>query len=158
MLEPEKYPAALAEIEAIEAAGDFENPRYMELLTEQHYVKHILHRPPDQWPDWANRAFEHQNPEIYLLIQGSSELGASGRVADWDRTADLHRITVPTLVIGARYDTMDPEHLRLMADQLPNGTYLYCPDGRHLSIYVAPHETCRVRTFTHSTVGPIWKV
>jgi proline iminopeptidase len=64
-------------------------------------------------------------------MQGPSELGASGLLVDWDRTADLVNIAVPTLVIGARYDTMDPAHMEWMAGQFPNGSYLYCPDGSH---------------------------
>ena len=52
-------------------------------------------------------------------MQGPSELGSSGKLADWDRTADLPRIDVPTLVIGATHDTMDPAHMRWMAEQLP---------------------------------------
>ncbi len=32
---------------------------------------------------------------------------------------DLAQITVPTLVIGAEHDTMDPAHLRWMSRQLP---------------------------------------
>ena len=132
---PQMDPAALAEIKALEAAEDFENPRYMELLMEQYYVNHILRRPPDQWPDAVNRTLEHVNPAIYTLMQGPSELGASGRLANWDRTADLGRITVPTLVIGARYDTMDPVHMEWMAEQIPNGQYLYCPNGSHLAMF-----------------------
>jgi proline iminopeptidase len=133
VLMPQMDPGALAEIKALEAAEDYENPRYMELLIEHHYTHHFIRVPADQWPDALNRAFEHINHEIYVLMQGPSELGASGRLADWVRTSDLSRIEVPTLVIGARYDTMDPEHMRWMADELPNGSYLYCPDGSHLS-------------------------
>lgn len=68
-------------------------------------------------------------------MQGPSELGMSGTLLDWDRTADLHRITVPTLVIGARHDTMDPAHMEAMAARFPNGRYLSCPDGSHLAMY-----------------------
>jgi proline iminopeptidase len=68
-------------------------------------------------------------------MQGPSELGASGRLLEWDRTADLSRIETPTLVIGARHDTMDPEHIEWMANELPNGTYLYCPNGSHCAQY-----------------------
>jgi proline iminopeptidase len=135
VLEPQMDQAALAEIKALEAAEDFENPRYMELLTNYHYVNHFLRLPPDQWPDAVNRAFEHINPGVYVLMQGPSELGASGRLVHWDRTADLGRISVPTLVIGARYDTMDPDHLAWMAEQLPQGQYLYCPNGSHLAMF-----------------------
>ena len=42
---------------------------------------------------------------------------------------------MPTLVIGARYDTMDPAHMEMMARRLPNGRYLYCPNGSHLAMY-----------------------
>jgi len=42
---------------------------------------------------------------------------------------------VPTLVIGARFDTMDPRHMEWMANQIPNGQYLYCPNGSHLAMY-----------------------
>ena len=38
-------PAALAEIRAIEAAGDFGNPRYMELLVPHYYAQHICRLP-----------------------------------------------------------------------------------------------------------------
>lgn len=51
-----------------------------------------------------------------------------------DRFEGLARITVPTLVIGAEHDTMDPDHLRAMVEKLPNGTYHHCPAGSHLAM------------------------
>jgi len=75
------------------------------------------------------------NKKIYIPMQGPSEMGASGNLADWDRTADLARITVPTLAIGARYDTMEPAQMKLIADRVRHGRYLYCPNGSHLAIY-----------------------
>lgn len=91
--------------------------------------------PADQWPDPVNRAFKHLNPKVYIPMQGPSELGASGKLASWDRTADLRNISVPTLTIGAQFDTMDPKHMAWMAKQLPKGRYLYCPNGSHLANY-----------------------
>jgi proline iminopeptidase len=91
--------------------------------------------PPDQWPDPVNRAFKHLNPKIYVPMQGPSEMGASGKLANWDRTKDIHAITVPTLVIGAKYDTMDPAHMEWVSKQLPKGHYLFCPNGSHLAEY-----------------------
>ena len=127
----------LAEIKALEAAGQIEDPRYMELLTEQHYVHHVLRLPPADWPDPVQRGFAHINPAIYVSMQGPSELGisADAKLVNWDRFADLASIEVPTLVIGARHDTMDPAHMKAMADALPQGRYLYCPDGSHLAMY-----------------------
>jgi proline iminopeptidase len=137
VLMPEMDQAALAEIKALEASGQTEDPRYMELLAEQHYVHHVLRMPPEQWPDPVQRGFAHINPDIYVSMQGPSELGisASAKLAHWDRTAELASIDVPTLVIGARYDTMDPAHMEMMAGRLPQGRYLYCPRGSHLAMY-----------------------
>jgi len=137
VLMPEMDQAALAEIKSLEAAGDTGNPRYMQLLYEQHYVHHVLRMPPDEWPDPVQRGFAHINPAIYVSMQGPSELGisADAKLAAWDRSEDLRRIEVPTLVIGARHDTMDPAHMKAMADALPQGRYLHCPDGSHLAMY-----------------------
>jgi proline iminopeptidase len=125
----------LAEIKQLEAAEATDNPRYMELLLPHHYVQHILRMPFEAWPDPVKRTLAHINPAVYVPMQGPSELGASGKLADWDRTADLPKISVPTLVIGARYDTMDPAFMEMMAGKFPRGTYLYCPLGSHLAIY-----------------------
>jgi proline iminopeptidase len=91
--------------------------------------------PADEWPDPVVRAFKHINQAIYASMQGPSELGASGKLANWDRTGDLHRLEVPTLVIGARLDTMDPAHMEWMARTVRRGTYLHCPHGSHLAMY-----------------------
>jgi proline iminopeptidase len=125
----------LAEIKGFEERGDTEDPRYLELLLAHHYVEHVLRMPPDDWPEPVNRMFGHLNQAVYVPMQGPSELGASGRLEHWDRTADLPAITVPTLVIGASHDTMDPKHLEWMAGQLADGRYLHCPNGSHLAQY-----------------------
>ena len=123
----------LAEIKWFESEGKTADPRYEQLLTEHHYVLHVCRMPQADWPDPVNRGLSHINPAIYVPMQGPSELGLSGTLEDWDRSADLRHIDVPALVIGATHDTMDPAHLRWMSQQLPQGRYLHCPDGSHLS-------------------------
>jgi proline iminopeptidase len=135
VLMPAMDQTVLSDIKALEAAGRYDDPHYMELLMPSHYTQHLLRMPPDQWPEPVNRTFKHVNPKIYIPMQGPSELGASGKLATWDRSADLKTITVPTLVIGARYDTMDPKHMEWMSHQLPKGRYLYCENGSHLAEY-----------------------
>jgi proline iminopeptidase len=135
VLMPAMDPAVLAEVKRLEASKQHESPRYMELLVPSYYTKHLLRMPPDQWPDPVNRAFKHMNRAIYVPMQGPSEMGASGKIANWDRTADLPKIAVPTLVIGARHDTMDPAHMEMMARRVQKGRYLLCPNGSHLALY-----------------------
>lgn len=135
VLMPAMNQQVLAEAKRLEATGNTADPRYMELLIPEHYEKHILRMPAAQWPDPLNRSLEHVNLKIYVPLQGPSELGLSGKLLTWDRSADLGKITVPTLTIGARYDTMDPKHMEWMASAVKNGRYLYCENGSHLAMY-----------------------
>ena len=126
-------PQVLQEIRDIEAKNDFSNPRYMELLIPHFYKEHICRMK--EWPDGLNRAMKHANGEIYVMMQGPSEFGISGRLAKWDIKQRLHEISVPTLMIGARYDTMDPKAMEEQSKLVKNGQYLYCPNGSHLSMW-----------------------
>ena len=138
VLMPAMDQAALADIKRHEADGTTSDPRYEQLLMEQHYRWHVCRMPVSEWPEPVTRCFGHINPAIYVPMQGPSELGLSGTLEGWDRTADLPGIDVPALVIGAAHDTMDPGHMRWMAGQLPQGRYLHCPDGSHLAQFDDP--------------------
>jgi proline iminopeptidase len=135
VLAKQMNPAVLAEIEKIEAAKDFANPRYMELLIPNFYEKHILRFPAKNWPEPVNRSFAKMNQSLYVTMQGPSEFGVAGKLEQWDRKGQLKDIAIPTLVIGAQHDTMDPKHMSAMAKLTPKGTYLYCENGSHMCMY-----------------------
>lgn len=136
VLMPAMDQKALAEIRQLEADKKYDDPRYMELLLPNFYVHHILRMPPDEWPDPVMRSIRHMNPKVYVPMQGPSELGShDARLEHWDRVADLPRIAVPTLVIAGRHDTMDPAHMKMVAQKVQHGRLLLCPDGSHMSLY-----------------------
>jgi len=139
VLGPKMDPAVFKEIMDLEAREDFNNPRYNELLTNHYYTKHILRKPVDEWPKSINLFFEHLNPKIYIYMQGHSEFGMTGnaRLKDWDVSDRLKEIKVPTLVLGGKYDTMDPEYLKWMAEQVQNGRSA-TTNGSHLSQFDDP--------------------
>jgi len=128
-------PEVLKELRAIEAKSDFSNPRYMELLMPNFYEKHILRLPAKDWPEPVTRSLGKTNQSLYVTMQGPSEFGISGKLEKWNRMPDLKNITIPTLVIGARYDTMDPKHMEEMSKLVKKGTYLFCPRGSHMAFY-----------------------
>lgn len=128
-------PKVLEEVRALEAKKDFNNPRYMELLIPHFYEKHLCRFPAAEWPEPVNRAFKHFNQTIYVMMQGPSEFGVSGKLEKWDIKAQLPNITVPTLTIGATHDTMDPKHMEWMSTQVKHGRFLLCPNGSHLSMW-----------------------
>jgi proline iminopeptidase len=137
VLMPQMDQKVLAEIKQLEAEKKYEDPRYMDLLLPNYYVHHILRMPPDQWPEPVIRSMvKHMNAKVYIPMQGPSELGShNAKLEHWDRVADLPKITVPTLVIGARYDTMDPAHMKMVSEKVRHGRYLYCSNGSHMAMY-----------------------
>ena len=126
-------PKVLEEINTLETNKDFNNPRYFELLIPNYYKVHLCRL--NEWPDGFNRSMKHVNSEIYTMMQGPSEFGISGRLAKWDIKARLKEIAVPTLMIGAKYDTMDPKAMEEQSKLVKHGRYLYCPNGSHLSMW-----------------------
>lgn len=137
VLGPQLDPKVYEEIKLIEAKKDFTNPRYSELLTNHYYTQHVLRLPVEEWPEAISRTFNHTNNQVYVHMQGHSEFGITGdaTLKNWDVKNRLKEIAVPTLVIGAKYDTMDPKHMEWMSTEVQNGTYLFCPNGSHLSQY-----------------------
>ena len=133
VLAKQMNPKILAEIRAIEAKKDFANPRYMELLIPNFYHEHICRLT--NWPDALNRSFKHVNNAIYTQMQGPSEFGISGLLANWDIKNRLKEISIPTLMIGAKYDTMDPKAMEEQSKMVQHGEYLYCPNGSHLAMW-----------------------
>jgi len=131
-------PNVLAEIREIEARKDFSNPKYDSLLMPNFYQQHICRLA--EWPDPVVRAFTHLNSmtvpkQIYVMMQGPSEFGIAGRLANWDIKTRLKEIKVPTLMVGAKFDTMDPNAMEEQSKMVQHGRYLYCPNGSHLCMW-----------------------
>ena len=139
VLAPKLPPAVRDTLLAIEAAGAYDDPRYLALLGEHYYPRHVIDVPLAEWPDAVQRTFAHLNPEVYVHMQGPSEFGIKGdaTLQGWDITDRLGEIEVPTLVVAGREDTMDPEFLRAMAARFPRGEYLLNAGG-HLVQFDSP--------------------
>ena len=137
VLAPKLDQTALAAIRNYEALEDYTNPKYLELVSTHYYPKHVLRMPIENWPNPVLRSLNGVNYQMYLHMQGPSEMGVVGNATlkNWDRKADLPKITVPVLTVGAKYDTMDPKQMEWMSTQVQNGTYHHCPNGSHWSMY-----------------------
>lgn len=127
--------AVVDTINLMESRGEYSSPRYMELLIPNFYEKHFLRIPAANWPEPVSRSSSKINIPLYVTMQGPSEFGIAGRLANWDIRSQLKNISVPTLTIGGKHDTMDPEHMKWMSGQVQKGSYLFCPNGSHMSMY-----------------------
>lgn len=124
-------PSLIDSLESYELAGDFLNPEYEELVYTNYYLKHLCRL--EQWPDAVNRTFKHLNYEVYSYMQGPSEFVPGGILKDWTVWEDLKTLSVPTLTVGAAYDTMNPAEMEEMSTLVQNGRYHHCPNGSHMA-------------------------
>ncbi|MFZ1940551.1 MAG: proline iminopeptidase-family hydrolase [Terracidiphilus sp.] len=122
-----------AQMDALEAAKDYENPAYNHIVEETLYPKMLCRLTP--WPEPVSRAFRLANEKIYNQMQGKSEFEVVGNLKDWERWDRLHEIRVKTLTMGAAYDEMDPADMVKMAKMMPNATSAICPNGSHLALW-----------------------
>ncbi|MCU1251659.1 MAG: fpaP [Edaphobacter sp.] len=129
LLSPEKF----AQLNALEAKQDYDNPAYEKIMMEDLYPQMICRTHP--WPEPLTRAFRHLNDKIYNQMQGKSEFLVTGNLKDWERWDRLHEIKTKALTIGARYDEMDPEDMKKMATLMPNATSAICPNGSHMCFW-----------------------
>ncbi len=140
VLGPQLPPDVFSQIKEFEKNKDYTNPKYTELLFKYYYTEHILRKPLEEWPESINRCFKHINPNVYVFMQGPSEFGITGNASlkDWDVKSKLKTLTVSTLTIGAKHDTMDPKHMEWISKEVQHGRFLFCANGSHLSQYDDP--------------------
>jgi proline iminopeptidase len=105
----------------------------MKAMFEQVYTRHLCRLDP--WPDPVARTFKHLAAPVYNTMQGPNEFVVTGTFKDWDRWKDLPEIRVPTLLMGARYDEMNPEDIRKMGRLIPRSRVVICENGSHLAMW-----------------------
>jgi len=132
-LRSQMRPSLIDSLKYYEDREDYQNPVYLELSFNEYYTKHVCRLA--EWPEPLNRSFAHINQHVYEYMQGPSEFVPGGILKDWTVWDRLQELTVPTLTVGAKYDTMNPEEMEEMSKLVQNGRYLYCPNGSHLAMW-----------------------
>jgi proline iminopeptidase len=123
----------IAILDKYEARSDYDNPEYQKAMMEQVYSLHVCRLDP--WPEPVERCFKHMNPKVYNTMQGPNEFVITGNFKNWDRWNDLPKISVPTLVVGGRYDEMNPEDIEREGRLIPRSRVLICEKGSHLCMW-----------------------
>lgn len=132
-LRSQMRPSLIDSLKYYEDRGEFHNPVYENMVFKEYYTKHLCRITP--LPDPVARSFKHVNGFVYEYMQGPSEFVPGGILKGWSVWDRLHEIKVPTLTVGAKYDTMNPEEMKEMSKLVQNGRFLYCPNGSHLAMW-----------------------
>jgi proline-specific peptidase len=100
-------PEDAAAIERCELAGRYDDPRYLE--ASEAFTRRWVCRL-DPLPEVLTRHWTTvDHAPAYRTMYGSGQFTVTGNLRNWDRTDDLGRIRVPSLVTCGRHDKFVPE-------------------------------------------------
>ncbi len=111
------------------AAGTYDDPAFLEASME-FYRRHVCRLDP--WPEaFLKTAEALDGNQVYLTMNGPNEFTLVGTLRDWDRSADLGRITQPTLITCGRYDEITPACSQTILAGVPQGRMVVFEESAH---------------------------
>jgi len=123
---PEPHRSALIELGD---RGEYDHPDYLAAV-DVFYHRHLCRAEP--WPEALVLSSEQMDGnQVYLTMNGPTEFDVIGLLRDWDRTADLGRIRVPTLVTCGRYDEITPSCSETVTRGIPDARMHVFEESAH---------------------------
>jgi proline-specific peptidase len=137
-------PATCETILELSEARQYDDPAFVAASME-FYRRHVCRLDP--WPEaMVLTADELDGNQVYLTMNGPNEFTLVGTLKDWDRQADLGRITQPTLITCGRYDEITPTCSETILAGVPDGRMVVFEESAHcahleeLELYTATVE------------------
>jgi len=100
------------------------------------YRQHVCRIRP--WPAGLERSFADAGYAVYNTMNGPSEFTVTGTLKTWDIMDRLPEISIPTLLVGGRYDECRPEHLAEMHRRITGSQLEIIEDASHLCFAEQP--------------------
>jgi proline-specific peptidase len=136
---PEPHRTVLIELGAKE---EYDHPDY-QAAVDVFYHRHLCRADP--WPDALLRSSAQMDGnQVYLTMNGPTEFDVIGRLREWDRTADLGRIDVPTLVTCGRYDEITPSCSETITRGIPDARMHVFAQSAHCAHLEEPDDYARI--------------
>ena len=109
--------------------GDYDHPDYLAAV-DVFYHRHLCRMEP--WPEALVQSGQQMDGnQVYLTMNGPTEFDVIGLLREWDRTADLGRIRVPTLVTCGRYDEITPSCSETITRGIPDARMHVFEESAH---------------------------
>jgi L-proline amide hydrolase len=126
-----------------EEAGTTDSPEYLEAM-QVFYDKHVCRVVPN--PDFVTRSFEKlgEDPTVYHTMNGPSEFHCIGSLRTWNIVDQLHRISVPTLLISGRYDEATPTIVGEIHENIPGSEWVIFEESSHMPHVEEPERFAEV--------------
>jgi proline-specific peptidase len=112
--------------------GEYDSPAY-KAAVDVFYRRHLCRMEP--WPEAMQKTAEElDGNQVYLTMNGPTEFDVIGAaLRNWDRSADLGKITQPTLVTCGRYDEITPACSETLVAGIPNARMMVFERSAHVA-------------------------
>ena len=114
-----------------EAAEDYQNPEYLKAVDV--FYRNFLCRLPE-WPEELARTMNGISTDVYWTMNGPNEFTITGNLKDWDITARLPEIRVPTLITVGRYDEVTPKVAETIHKGIPGSKLVLFENSAHVAM------------------------
>ncbi|KAJ7185275.1 proline-specific peptidase [Mycena filopes] len=117
-----------------EEAGTTDSAEYQAGI-QQFNEKHLCRVQP--WPEDLLSAFEslEADPTVYSTMIGPSEFNITGTMKAWTVVDDIHKISVPTLLINGRYDDAQDVGVVPFFKRLPKVKWVQFAESSHMPFF-----------------------
>lgn len=115
-----------------EARVVFQHPEY-ETAMMQFYRRHVCRLRP--WPAELEFSLLRISRPVYYTMNGPNEFTIIGNIKDIDFSSDLHRISVPTIILHGRYDEVTPAVGLRIHRNIPGSRLHIFPRSSHVSFW-----------------------
>lgn len=115
-----------------EAKWAFLHPEYLKAV--EVYYHNFVCRLPD-WPEEVTRTLNELSVPVYFTMNGPNEFTIIGTLKDWDITARLQEIRVPTLVTVGRYDEVTPKVAETIHKGITGSKLIVFENSAHLTMW-----------------------
>ncbi|HEX7405464.1 MAG TPA: proline iminopeptidase-family hydrolase [Candidatus Nanopelagicaceae bacterium] len=113
-----------------EEAGTTGSDEYKKAV-DIYYGRHVCRvpMPPDVVESFRQMT---EDPTVYHTMNGPSEFHVIGSLKNWDIHDDLHKISVPTLIVSGAFDEATPAMVQEIHRRIPNSVWELFPESSHM--------------------------
>jgi proline-specific peptidase len=128
-----------AEVRGVLDTAEVGSPEY-DAAQAEFYARHVCRIVPN--PDCVQRTIAGlaEHPDVYMHMQGPNEFVITGTLKDWDITARLPEIRLPTLITAGAYDEFTPRQAQVVHQGIPGSELVTFENSSHMQYVEEPER------------------
>jgi len=122
-----------------ESLKEYTDPQYLE-ATKKYYLNYLSRKGYPNIPDKKCDSEPGFNDQVYNYMWGPTEFNITGTLIDFDRTADLDKITEPILFMTGEFDEARPETMYKYQKLAKNASVEIIEGAAHVTMIDQPEK------------------